>query len=84
MDGFLEDEGPESIDGPVSKLLSQTPIGVQLESNTTSRRVVDRTSLYGALLQADVTTIDVPTVTVQLKQLLLETVDASELPLGTL
>jgi len=84
IDQLIEDEGPDSVDGPVLKLSTQITPGLQPEPHNTSCRTVDHTLLYSALLQTDKSTIDIPTVTNQLRQLLLENVDVSELPLGTL
>lgn len=83
MDDFIKPEGFGATDGPVSRLVSQVPQWTQTKS-AQSHRVADNTSLYDALAGKNTNTIDVPVVTAQIKQLLVENIDVSQLPLDTL
>jgi RNA polymerase I-specific transcription initiation factor RRN6 len=84
MDDFLEAVRIEAMDGPVSKLASQTSEWVQREPLSAARRVVDHMQLYDVLTQTDAITIDIATVTTQLKELLTGDSNISDLPMGTL
>ena len=84
MDDFVEPEGIEALDGPLSKFTSQGPECVQGEDDNTARRVSDHTLLYDALTGKEMNTIDVAVVTAQMEQLLAENSGQSQLPLGTM
>ena len=87
MDDFVEPEGIEALDGPLSKFTSQGPGCVQGEDDNTARRVSDHTLLYDALTGKEMNTIDVADVTdvtAQMAQLLAENSGQSQLPLGTM
>ncbi|KAF2828974.1 hypothetical protein CC86DRAFT_403628 [Ophiobolus disseminans] len=83
MDDFLESDAIEVMENPMPKLASQTPQWVQ-RGPPEAHRVADHTSLYDALIQNGATTVDIPLVASQVKQLLVATQDMSQLPLGTL
>jgi RNA polymerase I-specific transcription initiation factor RRN6 len=84
LDDFLEPDGIEAMDSPLSKLPSQTPEYMQGDEHNTARRVSDHTLLYDTLTQKETTTANGSVVIAQMKQLLAENSDGAQLPLGTL
>jgi RNA polymerase I-specific transcription initiation factor RRN6 len=90
MDDFVELEGMETLEVPVSKLASQAPKVVEGKEMDTAHRVVDHRTIYDALLQrrstgiAAAELVDIPTVVKQLAELLTDSTDLSQLPISTL
>jgi RNA polymerase I-specific transcription initiation factor RRN6 len=90
MDDFLELEGMEPSEEPVSKLASQAPKWVESKDIHTAHRVVNHRTIYDALIQKNSTGVSiaefvsVPTVVEQLRQLLTDPTNASQLPTSTM
>jgi RNA polymerase I-specific transcription initiation factor RRN6 len=88
MHDFIVPEGIEVANKPVSR--SPATQSEDEQNTSTARRVVDHRLIYDALARKDddsettAATIDVPTVTTQLRRTILESVDSSLLPLGTM
>ncbi|KAF2027666.1 hypothetical protein EK21DRAFT_102370 [Setomelanomma holmii] len=84
---FLDLEDFDGIAAPVSKLALQVPIEMQRRHTSIARPIVDHRSMYDALSRKfghGEASIDVATVTDQLKELLTSHGNNSQLPQGTL
>jgi RNA polymerase I-specific transcription initiation factor RRN6 len=88
MRNFIELEGIEAINKPISSLVSQAPKAEEGQNKASARRVVDHRLLYDALTRkhhGSVTAnIDIRTVTARLKQSLVAPASCPEPPPGTM
>jgi RNA polymerase I-specific transcription initiation factor RRN6 len=90
FDDFLDPSGNHGTELPVSKLPLQLPARIVRTAMNAVHRVADYKLLHDALTQiqtadeAIMATIDIHTVNAQLSQLLADSSDLSQLPLGTL
>ncbi|KAH3969747.1 hypothetical protein HBH68_137300 [Parastagonospora nodorum] len=90
MDDFLEPEGIEAIEEPVSKLRLQVPNLNNGKQADFANRAVDHRSLYDALTGNDIGeeenggAVDVPSVVIQHQGMLISSTNIPQVPLGTL
>jgi RNA polymerase I-specific transcription initiation factor RRN6 len=90
MHDFIVPEGIEPMNRLISKLGSSATESEEEQNTSTARRLVDHRLVYDALArkaddsETTATTIDVQTATAQLRQIILESVESSSPPLGTM
>ena len=90
MDDFLEPEGIEAMEEPVSKLPLQVPTLTNGKKANMANRAVDHRPLYDALTrnhtgeEENGGAVDVPSVVIRHQGMLISSTDIPQVPLGTL
>jgi RNA polymerase I-specific transcription initiation factor RRN6 len=90
MHNFIVPEGIEAMNKPISNLASPALESDEEESASRAPRLVDHRLVYDALTRKHdggeirATTIDVPTVTAQVRDSIVESANSSPPPLGTM
>jgi RNA polymerase I-specific transcription initiation factor RRN6 len=88
MDNFLEPEGIEAMNKPITNFAIQSSESEEEESMISVGRVVDHRLIYDALTRkhrgSETASIDVPTITARVRQSLVEPASYSQLSLGTM
>jgi RNA polymerase I-specific transcription initiation factor RRN6 len=90
MDDFLEPEGIEAMEEPVSKLPLQVPNLTNGKKSNLANRAVDHRPLYDALTRDHIGeeenggAVDIPSVVIRHRGMLISSTNIPQVPLGTL